>query len=41
MKKKVRVDFSAHTSVVVAVEDDDDMYDKSAPRNAVRNDLNG
>lgn len=29
MKKKVRVDFSAHYSVVVAVDDTDDMYDEA------------
>lgn len=29
MKKKVRVDFSAHCSVVVAVDDTDDMYDEA------------
>lgn len=27
MKKKVRVDFSAHCSIVVSVEDSDEMYD--------------
>lgn len=30
MKKKVRVDFSAHCSVVVEVEDTDDYYDRAS-----------
>ena len=30
MKKKVRVDFSSHYSVVVEVEANDDMYDNAA-----------
>ena len=30
MKKKVRVDFSAHCSIVVAVEESDDYLDQAA-----------
>ena len=30
MKKKVRVDFSAHYSVVVEVEDEESYYDRAA-----------
>jgi hypothetical protein len=29
MKKKVRVDFSAHTSIVVAVDNTDDYLDRA------------
>ena len=29
MKKKIRVDFSAHCSVVVSVEEGDEMYDEA------------
>ena len=30
MKKKIRVDFVSHASIVVELEDCDDIYDKAA-----------